>query len=121
MSFKVCYRIFDEKDGQPHTLFHGLNGSRKLPMDEWLEAKVGPVTDGSGVTTYQSGFHVLKDKELAMDVFRTFFNPRNRVVVKVRVKETWTKQHSKHKVTLARFMRISKKDWDKRIKLWELS
>jgi hypothetical protein len=117
MKSKIAYRIFDEKNGEPHTLFHGVNGSRKLPTDKWLEAKVGPVTDGSGVTTYQSGFHVLTDKSKAEEVFRTFFRLSNRAISKVRVYDTWIKEHSRHKVTLARFMKITKKDWQNRIKL----
>jgi len=113
----VAYRILDDKDNQPHTLFHGLNGSRKLPLDQWLEAKVGPVSDGSGVTTYLSGFHVLNSRKKAKSVLiDTFKKLDERVLVRVYVKDTWPKEHSKHGVTLARFMKIEKKDWQRRTK-----
>lgn len=111
----IAYRIFDNKDGRPHTLFHGVNGSRKLETGKWIEAKVKNVTDGSGLTVYQSGFHVLSTKEEAISVLRdTFKNLDQRVVAKVQVRDTWPKKHSRHGVTLARFMKISEGDWKAR-------
>ena len=34
-----AYRLLRVKDGQPHTHFHGYNGSRKLPQDKLLPAE----------------------------------------------------------------------------------
>ena len=118
MRTQVAYRIFDDKDGLPHTLFHGVNGSRRLPFDTWVEARVGPVTDGSCATAYQSGFHVLEDRgEARKFLARMFKNLGHRVVARVEVRDTWPKAHSRHEVTLARFLRISRKDWARRTKL----
>ena len=44
------------------TLFHGNNGSRVIPMKEWVEAsKYKLVTDGSSSTEYMSGWHVFEN------------------------------------------------------------
>lgn len=118
----MCYRICDEKDGKPMTLFHGVNGSRKIPLDEWIEASVKLVHDGSDKgwrmrRRYRSGFHSLKDKKAARRVLReTFKNLENRVIVRVRVKNTWSKEHSRHDVVLSRFLKITKEDWWRREK-----
>ncbi len=44
-------------------LFHGLNGSRKVPTNTWITAQQKLVTDGSGARKYKSGFHVFLNEE----------------------------------------------------------
>ena len=110
-----AYRICDEKDGLPLTLFHGIRGSRRIPLDQWVKAEVKVVHDGDKGRPYRSGFHVLKDKGLAKRVLlETFKKLEGRVIVPVQVDDTWPKKHSKHGVTLARRMRIRSIDWAKR-------
>jgi hypothetical protein len=116
---RFFYRIFDDIDGQPATLFHGVRGSRKLLLDQWHEAAVKPVTDGSGVTVYQSGFHVLPRIEDVAIFLRKFRHLENRVIAKVEIDVDagiWPKTHSKSPIILAKKMRIRKSDWEKRIK-----
>ena len=108
------YRICDEKNGLPMTLFHGIRGSRKIPLDRWIEADVKTVNEDKG-TPYKSGFHVLRDKEAAKRVLlETFKQLRGRFIVRVEVRDTWPKKHSRHGVILARRMRIRSMDWAKR-------
>lgn len=113
----TCYRICDEKDGQPMTLFHGIRGSRRIPLGKWVDADVKMVHDGDNGTPYVSGFHSLKDKKTARRVLReTFKKLENRVIVRIRVRNSWPKKHSKHGVILSRQMRIDKEDWWRREK-----
>lgn len=118
MKNKFFYRIFDDIKGQPATLFHGVDGSRKLPMDTWIEAEIKPVTDGSGVTVYQSGFHVLPRLEDVIEFLKKFTYLENRVISKVEIDSEagiWPKLHSKSPIVLAKRMRIRKTHWNKRI------
>lgn len=45
------------EDGLPRFIFHGVNGSRVVPMDRWIKAKQKLVRNGSGQMYYKSGFH----------------------------------------------------------------
>ena len=54
-----CFKIVEYEKGQIRTLFHGLNGSRKMPVGKWLTAIKKQVKDGTSKTTYLSGWHVL--------------------------------------------------------------
>jgi len=54
-----CFKIVEYEKGQIRTLFHGLDGSRKMPAGEWLTAIKKQVKDGTSKTTYLSGWHVL--------------------------------------------------------------
>lgn len=40
------YKIFDIKDNLPCTLFHGINKSKKLPLNQWIKADIKMVDDG---------------------------------------------------------------------------
>lgn len=114
---KQYYRIFDEKHDVPHTLFHGVNGSRKLPLNEWITAKIKPVREARG-KIYKSGFHVLKTKAEAVEFLATRFkNTDHRVISPIFVDESagiWKKHHSRANVFLVKKILISKKQWKKR-------
>ena len=115
---KAYYRIFDEKNDAPHTLFHGVKGSRKLPLDTWVEAEIRKVKDGSCKVKYISGFHVLKTEQEAKSFLNKMFKYKNyRVITRVLVDEDsglWKKEHSKSNVFLAKKIKILKKDWKNR-------
>jgi hypothetical protein len=114
---KQYYRIFDEKDSLPHTLFHGVNGSRRLELNTWHDAKVHEVQD-SGGKPYICGFHVLKTEKEAIDVLSsTFTHTSYRVIVPVLIDEDagiWEKKNAKADVMLAKRMKITNKQWLKR-------
>jgi hypothetical protein len=112
------FKIFEEKHGLPHTLFHGLNGSRALELDQWHDANVHNVHDGSGVTEYLSGFHVLETPYDVLIALKPFRNLSNRVVCRVWVDETagvWPKSHSLSNAILAHRMKITRPSWARRL------
>ena len=119
MKILKYYKIFDAKNDMPHTLFHGVQKSRLLPLDEWITAEVKNVSDGSAGKVYRSGFHVLKHfeetKNFFMNQFR-IFDHRVISIIDVDVDSgIWPKKHSRGNVFLAKKIRINKKEWDKRI------
>ena len=111
MQQETFYKIFQVRGGRPTTLFHGVDGSRTLPLGEWIEAEVEEVHDGSGGTTYQSGFHVIPKRPQAIDYLRQFEKERPLVICKVDAEDIWPKVHSNSPVELARHMRIRPRWW----------
>jgi hypothetical protein len=106
------YKIFDEKEGNPRTLFHGVNGSKTLPLNEWIEAVVKDVSDGG--TVYKSGFHILSNLQ-EIRKYATRFK-ESKIISEVDVDEDagiWPKIHSPSKIMLAKKMRICTKQWNK--------
>ena len=58
----LVFRIVEvAKDGGFLTLFHGINGSRRLPVGTWLRAENKEVSYGKGGPTHISGFNVIRD------------------------------------------------------------
>lgn len=117
---KTAYKIFDlyiDKAGNfvPKTLFHGLEGSRVLPVGKTLRAEKKMVTDGSGVNAYESGFHAYHGPDDIKNWLKGAKNLKNRVVVKVLVGETWPKPRAVRPTILANLLRIPKKCWEERI------
>jgi hypothetical protein len=108
---REAYRILENVNGRPHTLFHGLAGRRALPLDIVLRADVKPVTNPGKKEgkVFQSGFHVLLSKEECLDYLTRFKANRDLRVVKVYVDAT--RQKPRSKVTLAEFMEIKSEDW----------
>lgn len=115
----IYYRIFEDKGGAPHTLFHGISGSRKIPLDNPVDAETKFSRDGTG-KRYKTGFHVLKDKDAVTKyLLSRFKNMRNKVICKVHIFEdagTWPKKHSKSPIILAKRMLVTSKDWQNRTK-----
>lgn len=105
------YRILQIRDGLPTTLFHGVDGSRTLPFSTWMEAEVKEVHDGSGGTTYKSGFHVMDEERAAIEYLKRFKKERPLVVCEVFAKDLWEKSHADAEVKLARSMRIEPMHW----------
>ena len=98
------WRLFEEKGGELHSLFHGVNGSRRVTEGVWLEADVRTVRDGAGDRWYLSGWHVFTD-ESGLDYLGRFRKPRRLVAVQVEVDHTWPKPTNKD-ILLARWMRV---------------
>lgn len=90
------YKILDKDQyGNLKTLFHGVNGTKKVPLDTWMEATIKEVRDGSGGTPYQSGFHVLDTYENCEEYLKNFSNADSKTIVKCEVGELWRKEHSR--------------------------
>ena len=76
-----------EKEGDLiKTLFHGVNGSRILPFDMWIDADRKLVSDGSGGTKYESGFHIFLTHGKAEEYLKKFRTPRNRIIIRCETK-----------------------------------
>ena len=104
-----AYRICERKGDKIQTLFHGVNGSRTIPMNEWLKASVKLVTDGTRETStqYMSGFHVFAHKEDCKKFIGRFRKERDLVMVECEVKgKMWKKAHSPAPVLLAEQMKV---------------
>lgn len=85
------WRLFEEKNGELHTLFHGVNGSRHIPIGQWITAETKPVYDGSNKRSYLAGFHVFADPQAVIYADR-FTAPRRIVAVEVEIAgDTWPK------------------------------
>jgi len=109
------YRVFDEKNNKPHTLFHGNNGSRCLPINEWVISDTKLVTDGSHGKSYMSGFHVLATSELVKSFFlRRFKILDNRVICAVDVDTDAGIWNKNEYVKLAKCIRITSEYWEER-------
>ncbi len=103
------YRIVEDHNGVYKTLFHGVGGSRTIPMDKWLTAKEKMVRDGTGDKWYLSGFHALKTVEEMVDYAKSFRNRRNILkIAEVELKGIRYKEHSKAEVILAKKMKLTK-------------
>jgi hypothetical protein len=114
------FKIFDEKNGSPATLFHGINGSKTLPLDEWIVANIKPVTDGTGTRVYESGFHTLPSVDAAIKYLNKFTNVGNKVIVEVELDgKIWDKTHSPSPVTLSEKIKINSEAWGNRVKYLE--
>jgi hypothetical protein len=105
---KTAYRIVEKTDKGYKTLFHGVKGSRFLPVGKWLRSEQKKVRDGSAGKYYKSGFHVLEDLEKCRKfMVNRFKAPRELVVVECQIKgKTWPKAHSPYNITLCEYMKI---------------
>lgn len=107
----TAYRICERRGEDLLTLFHGVNGSRKLPINKWLTANIKQVTDGNRKTSteYKSGFHTLLKLDECRDFTRKFRAPRDLVIVECQIKgRIWSKSHSRANVILAEHMKLIK-------------
>jgi hypothetical protein len=101
---KIWWKIVEQdEEGNYKTLFHGLNGSRSLPKNQWLTAVEKMVGDGTSKTRYLSGFHVLPTYGGCLEYLKYFKTPKNRVIVPCFVRGCLRpKSHSRHIVFLAK-------------------
>jgi hypothetical protein len=125
MRKRKYYRMLRDKDGLPTTLFHAVNGSKKVPLDEWIEAIVKEAWDGSKTTAkrYMSGFHVLPTLDDIVKFSGKFRKREDLVICPVWVDEEdmWDKEHSPADVKLVKKMMISSKQWENRIRCLTLN
>jgi len=105
---ETCYKIVDIIDGKIKTLFHGLNGSKVLPLGLWLEAEKKWVRDGTSKTWYWSGWHVTKSLQDCIDYLAKFENVEHKAVVACRARSIIPKAHSPSPIFLARRIAIDR-------------
>lgn len=96
------YKIVEiDKKGNIKTLFHGVNRSRILSLNTWLDADMKFVKDGTSKTEYLSGWHILKSPQECRDYLEFFKHKNNKRIVKCKAKNIWPKSHSRKPVFLA--------------------
>jgi hypothetical protein len=114
------YKIVDkDKKGNFKALFHGIDGSRIIPVDEWVKSEQKMVRDGSIGTKYKSGWHIMKDHEYksgwhimkdydeCQQYLFMFTADKPRVIVRVKVKgKMWAKEHSPSNIWLCEYIKI---------------
>lgn len=105
----TMYRIMEVKNGSPYTLFHGVNGSRKVPVGEWITAEKKTVHDGTNGTPYTSGFHCLPLPCQCLLYKQKFSAPRELGIYKIETKGLRTKHHSRDDVYLADHMYVKER------------
>lgn len=89
------------------TLFHGCRGSRNLKTNEWIQAEIKDVRDGSGGTWYKSGWSVFLDAKEAQDYFiNQFESHKPREIIECLVSNIWKKEHSQGEMYLAEWLKI---------------
>jgi len=111
---KHYYRFVDMKNGKMHSLFHKTNGTKELPLNQWIEADVKLVRDGSRKTSteYTGGWHVFTEfEETKKFLLKRFANLKPKAIVKCKVKDIWKKEHSRNNILLVRHMLIEKIIW----------
>jgi hypothetical protein len=102
----IAYKIMIRDRGNVKTLFHGVNGSKTIPMNEWVEADVKQGRDGSGDRYYLTGWHTLESKQEALDYLKRFKAEKDYCIVKCTIKDIWKKEHSPSNVYLSRYIKI---------------
>ena len=101
-----CYKIVDEHNGVLKTLFHGVDGSRVLKLNQWLKADIKDVRDGSRTTYYKSGWHIMSTYEDCVEYLKQFTYTDKKKIVKCRAKHVWPKTHSRSDVYLSEYIYI---------------
>ena len=102
-----AYKIVERHPKGHKTLFHGVKGTRLIKPGEWIQADEKMVTDGSCQTEYLSGWHVLLEREHAVDYIKAFKTRLDLLdIIPVWVKDIRPKAHSPHPVFLAKYMMI---------------
>ena len=104
----IYYKIVDKINDEYKVLFHGINGSKKLKVGEWIRADLKMVTDGDlkRSTKYLSGWHIMETSEQAESYLSRFTNTKNKAIIKCEAKNIWKKEHSPHNVYLAGYIKI---------------
>lgn len=79
---KLYYKIVLKTEEGLKTVHNGIRGSRKLPLNCWIEAEHKQVKDGGRTKPYYtSGIHVLPSEELAKGYLKKFKRNRNDMVI----------------------------------------
>jgi hypothetical protein len=95
------FRLFELKGDDYYTLFHGVNGSRKMPIGTWIKAKQCITYDGSPKKTYRAGFHVFTSPDIIPAFLNKFRAKRTLVVARVLVRGRLREKPTNEDVMLA--------------------
>lgn len=112
------YKVFELDADRPRFLFHGVGGSKILPLDCWVDAEVKWAREGSN-PHYWTAFHCYPSIESVVAWRHRTRRAAGRVVVEVTVRDI-TKKPTRGEAFLARRMRLSSAQWADRIPLESL-
>lgn len=111
---KTLYKAFvTNVAGEPCFLFHGLGGSKTVPLDMWITAENKTGRDGTSNTYYETAFHVLPDEDAVRHWAKSLTHAKVIARVEIRGRQR-IKGHSKHRVILADKIYLSQEAWDQR-------
>jgi hypothetical protein len=102
----LWWKIVEYDGANVKTLFHGVNGTRIMPVGVWLAAEKKMVTDGSGQQKYLSGFHIMPDIGSCLKYLHRFTNLKTKAFACVEVERIRPKPGSRDPVFLADSMMI---------------
>ena len=104
----LWYKIVErDKSYNYRTLFHGVDGSRRLPVGKWMRSQQKEVSDGYRGTKYKSGWHIMMDLDDCKKYLSKFTANLDRVIVMVDVKgKIWPKKHSLSDVYLCEYIKV---------------
>jgi len=104
----TAYKIVEVVNDEIRTLYHGLHGTRTMPIGTWLRADMKAVKDGTSKTEYTSGWHVFEYKADAQKYLEKFSTRTDLLkIVECEVTgEKWEKVHSPSPVFLAEWIRF---------------
>jgi hypothetical protein len=103
----IGYRIVEIDNEKFKTLFHGINGSRLLPKNQWIKAVRRIASEGVNGKKYISGFHVLEKLDDCLNYGKKFKKKSNRRIISLTFKNYRKKRHSPSPVLLADEIYIS--------------
>ena len=115
----IIFKAFYEKEDLPYFFKHANSGSRKVPLDEWIEADRKPVRDGSGDHYYLSSFHVMTESSRLMDWCDSLRRTEGKVFIRVLARGIKRKKNSKFGMFLADSIKVPSSYWEKRISVSE--
>jgi len=97
---KKYYKIVQKDNSNIKFLFHGINGTRVIPINRWVEADIKEnVMDGHG-TKYTCGIHIIDGLDNAREYLQRF-RKTDRAIVECYAEGLRHKSHSKPYVFLA--------------------
>ena len=103
---RAWYKIVDYDGTNYKTLFHGVNGSRTLEFNTWLESVTKQVTDGSNNRSYMSGWHITPNYGECIKYLKNFKNTAPKRIVKCQAKDIWPKPKARGDIWLAKHILI---------------
>ena len=109
------WKVFVESGGAPTFLFHGVGGTKNVPLDRWMQAEVKWAKEGSN-PYYWTAFHCYPSLDVISRWCRSVRRFDRRYVVEIEVRKTRKKPTNGHAI-LADGMLLSSEGWANRIPL----
>jgi hypothetical protein len=97
----MAYKIMRKENGILKTLFHGVSGSRSIPLQTWINAEQKNGIDGANQTPYLTGFHIFKTKKEAEAYLIFFRKQEGLTIINCKARGIRRKERSRRNVFLA--------------------